>query len=196
MTKRRIDAWDATLTDDQRWAAYDAFRRFGWQGCQTFVEEKCEQDPPSRTAIYGWLPSMRKAESQHRILTAVKAKEDIKKEIKAVGDIDTELEHLWLSLSLQSALAGDVDAGKNYLMAGMALRDSALEGAKFSLKQEAEKRAGEELDLAKTKFSRETCELFVKWYDDQRAKDINNNAGIGTQEKVEQLGELIFGEDW
>jgi hypothetical protein len=38
--------------------------------------------------------------------------------------------------------------------------------------------------------------LFIEWRDDQRADEIAGNAGLNTEEKVEQLGQLIFGEDW
>jgi len=71
-----------------------------------------------------------------------------------------------------------------------------LEKAKFELKKEAEARAREALRLQREKFQRETCELFVKWAQDKRAKQIANSKGIGSQEKVEKLGKLIFKEDW
>lgn len=53
-----------------------------------------------------------------------------------------------------------------------------------------------QLALARDKFQRDTCELFLKWYADKRAKDIAGAKGVGTTEKVDRLGELIFGEDW
>lgn len=42
---------------------------------------------------------------------------------------------------------------------------------------------------------RETCELFLTWSADQRAKDIANSS-ISNTDKIEQLGQLMFGEDW
>ena len=53
-----------------------------------------------------------------------------------------------------------------------------------------------EIELAEKRFQRDTCELFLKWYADKRAKEIANAKGIGTNEKVDRLGKLIFGEDW
>lgn len=73
---------------------------------------------------------------------------------------------------------------------------AALENEKLALKQQAEKRMGEHLTIARQKFQRETCELFVKWSEDQRARDIAGSKGIGSNEKVDQLGKLMFGEDW
>ena len=51
------------------------------------------------------------------------------------------------------------------------------------------------MDLARQKFQRDTCELFLKWSADQRAKDIANSPQTNSQ-KIERLGELMFGEDW
>ncbi len=52
------------------------------------------------------------------------------------------------------------------------------------------------LALAREKFRRETCELFVQWYDDKRASEIVDNTGLSIEQKTEHLGKLIFGEDW
>lgn len=53
----------------------------------------------------------------------------------------------------------------------------------------------EALELEKQKFMRTTCELFLKWAEDHRAKDIASSPVPNTA-KIEQLGELMFGEDW
>lgn len=52
-----------------------------------------------------------------------------------------------------------------------------------------------ELELNVAKFQRETCELFLSWYADQRAKDIAG-ASLGNAEKIEALGQLMFGDLW
>jgi hypothetical protein len=51
------------------------------------------------------------------------------------------------------------------------------------------------IDLARQKFRRQTCELFLKWYDDKRAKDIVESRSSNA-EKLEQLGQTLFGEEW
>ena len=53
----------------------------------------------------------------------------------------------------------------------------------------------EQLSLDRSKFQRETCELFVKWSADQRASAIANSTASNA-DKIEKLGELMFGEDW
>ena len=52
------------------------------------------------------------------------------------------------------------------------------------------------LTLQQKRFQRESCELFLTWFEDQRAKDIAGAKDLGTEQKVGQLGKLIFGEDW
>jgi len=52
------------------------------------------------------------------------------------------------------------------------------------------------LALQRRRFQRESCELFVKWYEDTRVAEIAGAKGLGSAEKVEQLGQIIFGEDW
>lgn len=49
--------------------------------------------------------------------------------------------------------------------------------------------------LDKIKFQRETCELFVKWSADKAAQEVLR-ANSSNSEKIERLGELMFGEDW
>jgi len=52
-----------------------------------------------------------------------------------------------------------------------------------------------QLALDRDKFKRETCELFLKWSEDNRAKEIAASSGSNS-DKIAKLGELMFGEDW
>ena len=49
--------------------------------------------------------------------------------------------------------------------------------------------------LAVKKFQRESCKLFLKWFDQEAAKKIATGTGTNA-EKIEQLGRAMFGEDW
>ncbi len=55
---------------------------------------------------------------------------------------------------------------------------------------------GRQLDLDREKFQRETCELFLKWAADKRALEIASGPSATNAAKIEQLGQLMFGEDW
>ena len=52
-----------------------------------------------------------------------------------------------------------------------------------------------DLKLRVQQFHRETCELFLKWAADERARNIAEN-GARNGEKIAALGALMFGEDW
>ncbi len=49
--------------------------------------------------------------------------------------------------------------------------------------------------LALKKFQRDSCKLFLKWFDKEQAKKIATGTGSNA-EKIEQLGLAMFGEDW
>lgn len=70
-----------------------------------------------------------------------------------------------------------------------------IEGEKLRLANVAEKRMQESLVLEKARFQRETCALYLKWAEDRKAKDIAAS-GASNAEKIERLGELMFGPDW
>jgi hypothetical protein len=53
----------------------------------------------------------------------------------------------------------------------------------------------EQIDLDRKRYQRQTCELFVKWYADARAKEIVESRDSNS-DKIEQLGQKMFGEDW
>ena len=53
----------------------------------------------------------------------------------------------------------------------------------------------EQLALERQKFQRETAELFIKWFEDKRAKDVLSGT-TDNADKIEKLGELMFGEEW
>jgi|GEM_PF-2009591 len=75
--KPRSDAWDADLTDAQRWQAYDMFRRSSWYKVAEWAAEEFSVPPPSRAALYRWAKRMRGLESAHRIEQAVQARDEI-----------------------------------------------------------------------------------------------------------------------
>lgn len=50
-----------------------------------------------------------------------------------------------------------------------------------------------EFGLAKERFQRETCELFVQWAEDQQAKDILSAGNKSNEEKIAAVYQLMFG---
>ena len=53
----------------------------------------------------------------------------------------------------------------------------------------------EEIAMAREKYQRDTCELFLKWHADTHANELAN-ADTSNADKIEKLGQLMFGETW
>jgi hypothetical protein len=151
--KRRTDAFDAVLTDEQRWALFDQGKRLPWYGAAAWAHKELGIDPPGKTAFYDFMAYMRSEDSERRIAQALAAKNDMGRAMREIGDMDPELAHAWQQMALESALNGDPDAARRYLDMAMELRKSALEGEKLRLKQEAEIRARQSLELEREKFA-------------------------------------------
>ncbi len=76
-----------------------------------------------------------------------------------------------------------------------ALRATDLEKEKVGIRKITLSQRERVVRLAEKKFQRESLKLFVKWYDDKRVKDVVESRASNS-EKIEQLGQQIFGEDW
>jgi hypothetical protein len=63
------------------------------------------------------------------------------------------------------------------------------------LDREKLKRLDQQIALEKKKFQLQTGELFIKWFEDKRAKDALGSSGSHS-EKLNRIGQLMFGEDW
>jgi hypothetical protein len=89
----------------------------------------------------------------------------------------------------------DMDPGK--AAAAVAALKNAVTASERAATDKA--RAGlavEALALERKKFARQTATLFLEWYADQRARQIAEGPATSTDEKVDLLGQLMFGEDW
>ncbi len=70
-----------------------------------------------------------------------------------------------------------------------------IEKAKIQLREAAEARLREGLELAQERFRRETVELYVEWSADERSKTILA-LPISNELKIQELGRHHFGELW
>jgi len=90
------------------------------------------------------------------------------------------------------------DFGQTFFtMQAMAQRDSEEFRQMEYLRVAQNAQLTKQLDLElKTKvFQVKTCELFLEWFEDKRAKEIATS-GATHSEKIEALGQAMFGEDW
>ena len=70
-----------------------------------------------------------------------------------------------------------------------------LEKAKLARADRRLDQKDQDLALSNRKFQRDTCELFLKWSADEKAKSVLTS-GATNAEKIEALGRAMFGEEW
>lgn len=94
-----------------------------------------------------------------------------------------------------SRLAVVAESLKNLTTAVARLRKGDHDAATIRQNDERLAQNKESLELEKKKFMRTTCELFLKWIDNNRIKEIATGSE-SNEEKMEKLGQLIFKEEW
>ena len=125
---------------------------------------------------------MRQQESSHRIEQSLSVRENVRREMAAVGDMDDELQFAWQQLAMESALKGDGQAGVRYLAMAMKIRESAFAQWKLRLMEQAEARAKEKLGLDREKF--EATERRMQAARDTVAR-LNESGGLTPEARAE-----------
>lgn len=94
------------------------------------------------------------------------------------------------------SVSDKIDAAQLLLFAQASKDKAEQENAKIALKKHEASRKDEELKLNLKKFQRETCEMFIKWYGDAKARSIVENTSVGKQQQLELLGKQMYGDLW
>lgn len=123
--------------------------------------------------------------------TAEDLLEQLKREVPEITDEQLDL----IGQRTFSLLAIRRQDPETFLKVRSARFKGEIEKAKLDLRERAEARHREALVLERQRFQRETCDLFLKWFEDQRAKEISTS-GESNASKIERLGQLMFGADW
>ena len=76
------------------------------------------------------------------------------------------------------------------------LRASENAAQKVALAEEKNALAKEQLELSRAKFERDTTRLFIKWAQNKDALSLVSDKRLGSDEKTERLGRLMFGDLW
>jgi len=122
-----------------------------------------------------------------RIATGAQLGRDLEAQY-ARQDAPTLLTLVKLARTLVLQLAVTDTADHRMLRLAKDFLDTALKHADLE-------RRHQELDLSRDKFQRETCELFIKWSADQRAREITESPSSNS-DKIESLGAIMFGDLW
>lgn len=132
-TKTRIDAWDAQLSEAQRWQVYDRLRRSAWYVVSAWVKEEFGlSEGPSRSAIYRFSSRMRGLESAHRIESALLARDEAGALVAATTDDEA-------TITAYKAMAQDLAIGGN--------ADEAIKFTKMALNLAAQLTRTKEIQI-------------------------------------------------
>jgi hypothetical protein len=93
------------------------------------------------------------------------------------------------------AQAIETKDAKTFLKFASARHKGKMDVLKFNQGEKKIAQKDREIEIEVRKTRRKDVVEFVKWYADQRARDILAGAD-SSDEKTERLGELIFGENW
>lgn len=92
--------------------------------------------------------------------------------------------------------AADEDQIAELSKALNALRSGETAAQKVALAEEKNALAKEQLSLSRAKFERDTTRLFIKWAANKDALALATDKRLGSDEKTDRLGRLMFGDLW
>jgi len=191
LSKPRTDAWDASLTEAQRWEAYERFRQFTWRQVASWLEEE-HGIATSKTALYRWAARMRRIESAHRIEQAVTAREEAGDLAAAARQDDATLVEAYKTLAADIALrTGDAAAASKFLKMALAIAEANRARAELDLKTRAQNTKDSALRLAREKFEAAEHRLALVREALTAPKTADGGLSPETLQKIEQAAGLL-----
>ena len=183
MKKRRLDAWDAPLTEAQRWEAYEKAKGLSWSAFAAWLEAEYALSP-GKNAIYDWLAYMRTQEAAHRLERAIAARKELKG-LSDAGALDAQTADAYMALANDAILGGDPDKAAKIVAAAAQINAASLRIREQQL--QAERLALQEQSLA---LQREKFEAAEKRLNEAKAVLANDTL---TPEQREARYREIFG---
>lgn len=144
MKKRRLDAWDASLTEEQRWEAYEKSKGVTWTAFAAWLEAEYALSP-GKNAIYDWLAYMRTQEAAHRLERAIAARKELKG-LSDAGALDAQTADAYMALANDAILSGDPEKAARIVEAAVKINAASLRLQEQ--RQNAERLALQEQSLA------------------------------------------------
>lgn len=142
MKKRRHDAWDAPLTEAQRWEAYEKAKGLSWSAFAAWLEAEYALSP-GKNAIYDWLAYMRTQEAAHRLERAIAARKELKG-LSDAGALDAQTADAYMALANDAILGGDPDkaakivaAAAQINAASLRIREQRLQAERLALQEQS-----------------------------------------------------------
>lgn len=106
-----------------------------------------------------------------------------------------------LSQSMITRIAGEIDEqldnlGDDDLKKMVPVLQVIQNGEMLRLKALRVEQMGEQVTISRERFQRDTCALFLKWFEDKEVREIAGDSEASADEKTDKLGKRIFGDDW
>lgn len=150
MKKRRLDAWDAPLTEEQRWEAYEKSKGLSWTAFAAWLEAEYALSP-GKNAIYDWLAYMRTQEASHRLERAIAARKELKG-LSDAGALDAQTADAYMALANDAILSGDPEKAARIVEAAVKINAASLRLAEQRQNAERLRLQQRALDLQREKF--------------------------------------------
>ncbi len=151
-TKTRIDAWDAGLSEAQRWQVYDRLRRGRWYDVSRWAREEYHlPEGPSRAALYRFAARMRQDESAHRIESALLARDEAGALVAARTDDEATI-GAYKAMAQDLALSGNAESAMRYTRMALDIAAQQTKSQEIALKAAAQDTKDKTLRLAREKF--------------------------------------------
>ncbi|MGN0885467.1 MAG: hypothetical protein ACI4RT_00565 [Candidatus Spyradenecus sp.] len=142
MKKRRMDAWDTSLTEAQRWEAYEKAKGVTWTAFADYLNAEYGIRP-SKNAIYDWQAWMRREEGAHRLERAIAARKELKG-LSDAGALDAQTADAYMALANDAILGGDPDkaakivaAAAQINAASLRIREQRLQADRLALQEQS-----------------------------------------------------------
>lgn len=148
--KRRSDAWDAPLTEEQRWEAYDKAKGMPWYELSAWLETEYGLHP-GKNAVYAWMAYMRRQEGDYRLRRAIAAREEVKG-LATAGGLDARTADAYMALANDAILGGDPDKGARLVEAAVRISAAAVRVKEQAMSEERLELQQKALDLQREKW--------------------------------------------
>lgn len=194
--KTRPEAWWNKIPAEMREAVYDHGEAHSLEATLRWIEAEFGV-ATNRTSLSEWLELMRGEKSlQARFAERLERLQAASDRAEAVGEMVGKtcgLHEANVALLSQALLDAQLE-GKGEEREALAIQLSGLIDS--ISKKERATAATETAALNRQKFQRDTCKLFLEWHESEEAKRIAAQPGTTQAQKIELLGQAMFGEDW
>lgn len=183
MKKRRLDAWDAPLSEAERWEAYEKSKGVPWHVFSKWCLDEFDIEP-SKNAIYDWQAYMRRQEGAHRLERAIAARQELKGLTDAAA-LDGATADAYLALANDAILSGDPEKAAKIVAAAVQINAA-------SLRIQEQRQVAERLKLQRDALSLKREQFEAQ---ERRLNEAKNTAGDESLSEGERLAKIktIFG---